>query len=48
MHALIIGATGATGSALLSQLLADDNVTQVSILCGLLPSSISKSAVMTA
>ncbi len=31
MHALIIGATGATGSALLSQLLADDSVTQVSI-----------------
>ncbi len=31
MHALIIGATGATGLALLSQLLADDNVTQVSI-----------------
>ncbi|WP_211271521.1 Rossmann-fold NAD(P)-binding domain-containing protein [Moraxella porci] len=31
MQALIIGATGATGLALLSQLLADDSVTQVSI-----------------
>lgn len=31
MHALIIGATGATGSALLTQLLADDSFSQVSI-----------------
>lgn len=31
MHALIIGATGATGSTLLSQLLADDGYSQVSI-----------------
>lgn len=31
MHALIIGATGATGSALLTQVLADDSFTQVSI-----------------
>lgn len=31
MHALIIGATGATGSALLTQALADDSFTQVSI-----------------
>lgn len=32
MHALIIGATGATGSALLTQLLADQTITKVSIL----------------
>lgn len=31
MHALIIGATGATGSELLTQLLADTSVSQVSI-----------------
>ena len=31
MHALIIGATGATGSALLTQLLADEKFSQVSI-----------------
>lgn len=31
MHALIIGATGATGLALLTQVLADDSFTQVSI-----------------
>ncbi len=31
MHALIIGATGATGLALLTQALADDSFTQVSI-----------------
>lgn len=31
MHALIIGATGATGSAFLTQALADDSFTQVSI-----------------
>ena len=31
MHALIIGATGATGSALLTQLLADQTITKVSI-----------------
>lgn len=31
MHAVIIGATGATGSALLTQLLADESFTQVSI-----------------
>ncbi len=31
MHALIIGATGATGSALLTRALADDSFTQVSI-----------------
>lgn len=31
MHALIIGATGATGSALLTQLLSDEKFSQVSI-----------------